>query len=479
MNNDRYKKNITKILISFSAAFLLLIGYLSYFEIRYGESVSAQWDSQRIKDKEADILRGDIYDRSMSLIAESKRQGQEGKAPQNRVYRQGYSQPYAAVLGYYSSKYGTSGLEQKYAGELLSTSSLNPIRVIKDILANAERKGNSLVLTTDSDLTKTAYDALGSNRGAVVALDPRTGEVLTMVSKPVFNPETIDKDWSTLVKQNEEGPFINRATQPKLYPPGSTFKVIVASEAIEHIQDIESRIFSCAGDLKIGNYTLSDYGNERHGKINLHDALVKSCNITFGQIGMELGVDTLKSGAEDFMFNKPADYFDLPLSESKFPDIDKSRKDSLAQSSIGQYDVTVTPLEMAMVASAIANKGTMMKPYLVKSIIDPYGSKISTAKPSVLAKPIKEETAQKVRDMMIDVVKSGTGKNAKISGIDVAGKTGTAEVGEKVAPHSWFIAFAPADNPQIAISVIVENGEIGGGKAAAVAKKVLEAYLKR
>lgn len=476
MNDEKLKKSIIKILIVFSSAFMLLIGYLSYFVVFQGQSIVSRPDNKRLKDKENQVLRGSIYDRNMNSIAQSQRLSDN---TQKRVYREGYSQPYAAILGYCSNIYGSSGLESKYASTLMDSNMANPLKVFKDVISGSEVKGNNLVLTTDSELTKTAYDALGDNRGAVVALNPGTGEVLAMVSKPVFNPATIDADWNTLIKQNDAGPFINRATQPRMYPPGSTFKVIVASEALEHIPDIESRIFYCKGNLKIGNYTLSDFGNESHGKINMKEALTVSCNITFGTIGMELGADTLKAGAEDFMFNKTVDYFDLPVNESKFPTISKDRKDSLAQSSIGQYEVTVTPFEMALVASTIANGGTMMKPYLIKSVKDSYGDVISTTKPSVLAKPIKPETAEKVKEMMIDVVKKGTGKSSKISGIEVAGKTGTAEVGKNVPAHSWFIAFAPADNPQIAVSVIIENGETGGGKAAAAAKKIIEEYLKK
>lgn len=476
MPDQRIRKNIIRILIVFSAAFLLLIGYLSYFEVRYGESIASSPYNKRLKDRENEVLRGSIYDRNMKVVASSKRQDD---GTQKRIYSDGYGMPYAAIIGYYSSKYGTSGLEQKYANQLLDADAINPLKVIKDLITNAESKGNNLQLTTDSSLMKAAYDALGDNRGAAVVLNPKTGEVLAMVSKPVFNPSTIDKDWPQLVKQSGDGPFINRATQPKLYPPGSTFKVIVASEAIEHIENAETKQYGCNGNLKIGNYTLSDYGRERHGKLNMAKALTVSCNVTFGQIGMELGYDTLKKGAEDFMFNKSADYFDLPVNESTFPEIDPGREDSLAQSAIGQYQVTVTPLEMALVASAIANGGTMMKPYLVKSITDSYGYAVSTTKPKVLAQPIKAETADKVRDMMVDVVKKGTGKSARINGIEVAGKTGTAEVGEKVLPHSWFICFAPAKDPTIAVSVIIENGETGGGKAAAAAKKILEAYLKK
>jgi peptidoglycan glycosyltransferase len=299
-----------------------------------------------------------------------------------------------------------------------------------------------------------------------------------MVSKPTFNPATIDADWDSLLKMEDEGVFFNRAVQPGIYPPGSTLKIIVAGEALQNIKDIQSKTYTDNGTLKIGSYTLSNYNHESHGSINIHDALVVSSNVVFGQIGMELGADRLKNGAEDFYFNKNID-FDLAVAQSQFPAIDKSRQDSLAQSSIGQYEVRVTPLQMLLAVSTIANKGVMMKPYLVRSITDPYGWKIKNTSPESMAQPLTSETTDILKSMMVDVVKKGTGKKAQIQGIDVAGKTGTAEVGGDLAPHSWFVAFAPADDPKIAISIIVENGETGGGKAAAISKDLIKLYLNK
>lgn len=475
MNDEKLRKSIIKVLIVFSAAFLLLIGYLSFFEIKYGEKLVSDPYNRRNRDREYEILRGSIYDRDRKPIADSLRQ-EDGT--QKRLYRKGYEMAYAPVLGYYSTKYGASGLEKTYTGELLDSGMLNPFKLVRDIMTSAERRGNGLVLTIDSDLQKAAYDALGNNRGAIAAMNPKTGEILCMVSKPTFNPVNIDKDWETLSKKDEEGVFLNRAVQPGLYPPGSTFKIIVASEALENIKDIQSRVFSDNGTLKINNYTLSNFNDESFGSLNLHDALVVSSNVVFGQVGMELGVDRLKKGAEDFYFNKSID-FDLTVAQSQFPAIDKDRKDSLAQSAIGQYEVMVTPLQMMLAASTIANGGVMMKPFIVKSVCDSYGWDVKSTMPEVLAQPIKRETADIVKDMMVDVVRNGTGKRAQIQGIDVAGKTGTAEVGENKAPHSWFVAFAPADNPQIAIAIIVENGETGGGKAAAISRDLLKMYISK
>lgn len=475
MNDEKTRKNIIKVLIIFCAAFFILIGYLSYFEVRYGDTLESDSNNRRNRDKEYDVLRGSILDREGNHIADSVRV-EDGT--QKRIYRKGYEMAYAPILGYYSSKYGTSGLEKAYTGELLNTEVLNPFRFVRDIIANAGREGNSLELTIDSDLQKAAYDALGNNRGAITAMNPKTGEILCMVSKPTFNPVTVDEDWDNLIKQEDEGVFLNRAIQPGIYPPGSTFKIIVAGEALQNIKDIESKTFIDKGTLKIGSYTLGNYNHESHGDINIHDALVLSSNVVFGQIGMELGVDRLKKGAEDFYFNKNID-FDLAVAQSQFPAIDPARQDSLAQSSIGQYEVRVTPLQMLLAVSAIANNGVMMKPYLVKSITDPYGWNIKTTSPESMAQPLASETAGKLKSMMVDVVKNGTGKNAKISGVDVAGKTGTAEVGGDLAPHSWFVAFAPAEDPRIAISIIVENGETGGGKAAAISKNLIKLYLNR
>jgi peptidoglycan glycosyltransferase len=473
--DDKSRKNIIKVLIVICAAFFLIIGYLSFFEIKYGENLASDPYNRRNRNKEYEVLRGTIYDRNMNVIADSVRQEDSS---QKRVYKEGYEMAYAPVIGYYSMKYGTSGLERAYAGELLNADVINPFKLVRDIMTSAERKGNGLMLTIDSDLQKAAYDALGNNRGSIVAMNPKTGEILCMVSKPTFNPSTVDRDWNTLSKRDEEGVFLNRAIQPGIYPPGSTFKIIVASEALENISGIETKKYVDKGYLKIGNYTLNNFNSEAHGRIAMRDALRVSSNVVFGQIGMELGAARLKKGAEDFYFNKSIP-FDIQVSQSYFPSIDENRPDSIAQSSIGQYDVRVTPLQMLLAVSAIANGGVMMKPVLVKSIVDPYGWNISNAKPSVLSQPISSETAAKVGEMMVDVVKRGTGKNAIISGVDVAGKTGTADVGEGKNPHSWFVAFMPANDPEIAIATVVENVAESGGKAASVSRKVLEAYLNK
>jgi len=283
MNDDKLRKNIVKILICFSIAFLSLIVYLTYFEVSSGEKVASSVYNKRNKDKENQILRGSIYDRDGDLIVESVRNKDN---TQKRVYKEGYEKPYAPVLGYYSSKYGTTGIEAAYSSQLLDADMLNPLKIIKDIATSADRKGNNLVLTVDSSLQKKAYDALGDNKGAVVAMNPKTGEILCMVSKPTFNPTTIDEDWDTISKQDKEAPFLNRATQSQVYPPGSIFKVIVASEALENISGIESKTFKCNGGLKIGDYVLHDYSRWGHGNIDIHEAFVKSCNVTFGQIGI-------------------------------------------------------------------------------------------------------------------------------------------------------------------------------------------------
>lgn len=474
MNYDKYQKNIIKVLIVFGAAFLLIIGYLSFFDIMYGKNIASSPYNKRNRDKEDEVLRGSILDRNLEVIVDSRRL--EDKS-QQRIYKKGYEEAYAPVIGYYSRKYGTSGLEQAYTGELLDADTLNPFRVIRDVMTKADRRGNSLMLTIDSKLQKAAYEALGNYRGSVVAMDPKTGEVLAMVSKPVFNPASIDEDFEKLSKQHEEGPFLNRAIQPGLYPPGSTFKIIVAGAALENIDGIENKIYEDRGKLKIGNYTLANYGNKAYGNLDMHGALVVSSNVVFGQIGMDLGVDKLKEGAEKFYFNRDIP-FELPTAKSNFPSLDPERQDSLAQSAIGQHDVRVTPLHMAMAASAIANDGVMMKPFVVKSIMDPYGGSVRNTSPQVLENSISKETADIVTDMMIDVVEKGTGTKAKISGISIAGKTGTAEVGKDKPAHSWFVAFAPAEDPKIAISVIVEGGGTGGSKAALIAREIIGMYLK-
>ena len=295
-------------------------------------------------------------------------------------------------------------------------------------------------------------------------MNPQNGEVYAMVSNPVFNPETLRADWGEIV-ENEDSYLLNRSTMG-LYAPGSIFKVITATSSLE--EDKIKKNFNCSGSTTIDGYTLNDYGKTAHGNLDLKEALVKSCNVSFAEMGVQIGRDNLKKTAELYMLNNKIP-FDLNTSKSQFSK-DKMDDAELAATSIGQGKTLVTPLNMALVASAIANDGQMMKPILVGEVKDHDGEtvKINSTKP--ISNVTSSVVSRELKSMMVEVVNRGTGTNASIKNVRVAGKTGTAE-NETDKTHAWFIGFAPEQNPKFAIAVILENnGSTGGSAAAPIAR---------
>jgi peptidoglycan glycosyltransferase len=302
-----------------------------------------------------------------------------------------------------------------------------------------------------------------------------------MISKPSFDPNNLAKNWSSIIS-NKNRPLLNRAVSG-LYPPGSTFKVITSLSSLENLSGIKNKTFEDNGKLVFNSkQSLSNFEGETLGTLSFKDAFVHSSNVVFGGLGLQLGNDNLKATAEKFYFNKSIPCDGIIIDNSRFPLYKKNEIGNIAQSAIGQSGVLASPMEMALVASTIANGGVMMKPYLVDKVMTNKGSVVKEVSPESIATVVSKENANYMKDLMRAVVTSGTGTAANINGLNVCGKTGTAENsinGKQAEPHSWFIAFAPYDNPQIAISVIVENGGQGGGQAANIAGQLIKFDLKK
>lgn len=485
MNNNNLIRNIKILVVFFSICFFSIILYLTYFNLYVADKIVGDPTNKRNYYAENEILRGSILDRSGKVIAESKR-GENGN--QIRSYKNG--EVFAHASGYSSTVFLKTGVELAYNDVLQGrAASFNVIgTVFKSIRENInkdEKRGNDVVLTLDGDLQETAFKALGNDRGAVVALDPKTGEVLAMVSKPSFNPQIFADNNDEKVKEIRADGLsreLNRATQGT-YPPGSVFKIVTAVSSLENLPGIDKEIFDCTGGLKIGNYTLKDYGGKSHGKINLLKAFEESCNYTFGYLGTKLGFKNLEKTSGKFRFGSDIETGDdfnvLKIKPGGIKIEDEKSKALVAQDAIGQHGVTANPMHMALVAAAIDNDGVMMKPYIVKEIKDRYGVSISQTKPGKLADVTDKNTARTVRTYMESVVKSGTGTNAKVPGITVAGKTGTAEADASGETHSWFVSFADSDKGSIAVAVIVENGGVGGKRAAEISREVMKTYFKK
>lgn len=423
----------------------------------------------------------------------------EGRFRYQRVYANGPL--YAPATGYLSL-YDAAGIERAENDVLVGDDIRQQFRRFFSTSTQGKNPGGNVELTLDPRLQQAAGQALGSRRGAVVALEPSTGAILAMVTSPSYDPnqlathniaqQTQLKD--RLSEKDSTQPMLNRALN-QTYPPGSTFKLVVASAAIEDKGLAPDSEVPGPAQLDLPQ-TQAVINNASRAQCTpgsdtttLRTALVNSCNTTFAQIGMDqVGLNTLKDQAEAYGFNQT---FQVPMgtAPSVFPT--RMSKASTAQSSIGQFEVRATPLQMAMVAAAIANDGQVMKPYLVSRTTSAGGATLSTTRPQNLNRAISSDTATKLREMMVDVVANGTGTRGQVPGFTVAGKTGTAQWRIGSPNHAWFVGFAPAgpgEQPSIAVAVVVEagggdpnmsNDDISGGRLAApIAKAVMEAKLQ-
>jgi peptidoglycan glycosyltransferase len=411
-------------------------------------------------------------------------------------FQRTYSQPfkYAPITGYFSW-YSQTGVERSQNSVLAGDDSRLFVTRLVDMLSNSDPKGGNVQLTVNPAAQDAAWEGLealpGDAQGAVVALEPTTGRVLAMASTPTFDPNNFAShdfgavaDLSKELNADPREPLVNRAIGTTL-PPGSTFKLVTAAAAIESGNyDADSQVpggfrFQLPqSSTTVGNY---DGGNCGGRRITLTQALQVSCNVTFLTLANELGVEAMADQAEAFGFNSTA-LEDLGgQAESLYPrDMDPPQT---ALSGIGQSSVTATPLQMAMVVAAIANDGDVMRPYVVDEVRAANLSVLDRTDPQSISKAISSTTADELTEMMVATVDSGTATPAQIPGVQVAGKTGTAQSTADRPPYAWFVSFAPADDPKVAVAVLVQSSdtsrsEIGGGRLGGpIAKAIMEAVI--
>ena len=430
--------------------------------------------------------RGVIQTADGAILAQSVPSNDSFKL--QRQYPQG--DLFAHVTGYFSFTYGKEGAERSFNDELtghVSGGGFNP----KDLLLPKDKTAN-VTLTVSKSLQQVASDALGQRKGAVVALDPRNGAVLAMVDYPSYDPAVLSSHDQDAVRQawtsmnaDPQKPLLPQTYRERFFP-GSSFKVVTAATALATgTATLTQPIYPNLTELPLpnaGGQTLANFGGERCGG-PLPEALRVSCNTAFGQLGLDLGGQKLTAGAEAFGFNKVPP-LDLPFgASSAFPPASDFVQDkpALAKSAIGQQDVTATPLQMALVAAGIGNNGVIMTPHVLGEVRDTDGNVVKKYDPKPWLTAVPAGVANSVRDMMVNVVNAGTGTAARIPGITVAGKTGTAQTGNNTS-HTWFISFAPAEAPRVAVAVIVENQPnvseaTGGVVAAPIAQAVMRAAL--
>lgn len=466
---DDLRGSIRRIAYVLLGLLAVLFAYVSFIQVIQGDRLAGHPLNRRTDAAAEKVARGTIFDRRGEKLAYSEK-GEDGKF--HRRYPYG---PVAAhAVGYASSRYGQAGVESAMNGYLSGLT--NPERRFGPVTGLwTTAAGNDVTLTLDAALQEAAYRALGNRRGAVVAIDPRSGAVLAMISRPAFDPEEVDSDWQAILGA-ADSPLLNRAVQG-LYPPGSTIKVLVAEAVLAEKVTDTRKTFTCEGSLKIGpDYVLNESNRQAHGKVDLAEALAVSCNVTFGRLSLELGRSRMAKAFDRYAFTKPLEG-ELTDAGSRLPDFARLGDGDLAQTGIGQGSLLTTPLRMAMLASAFANKGVVLKPYLVSRISSPDGAAIKQFGSAEFAAPTGAATAAEVSRMMQAVVSGGTGYAARIGGVRVAGKTGTAE-NPHGAPHAWFIGFAPADAPVVAVAVVVENGGAGSEAAAPIARQVIARALR-
>jgi peptidoglycan glycosyltransferase len=482
------KKELKRVSVVVLAMFVALFVSTSVIQVFQADSLAADPRNSRTLYDSYRTERGPIL-AGETVIAQSVATGD--RFAFQREYPAG--ELYSAVTGYFNPTQGSSGVERAMNDLLSGTSNLQFLDEINRIISGQPPKGAAVQVTVEPAVQQAAFDALGEYTGSVVAIEPSTGRILAMVSKPTYDPNALAGTDSSQVIENysalleaEGDPLINRSISGSLNPPGSTFKLVVATAAFESGDYAPETQLPNPASLTLPgtDSTVYNSGGGRCGgggdTVSISDAIRYSCNIPMAELGIRLGDDVIRETAERYGFNQDVS---IPLSveQSVYPQVLDTPQTGL--SSFGQSDVRATPLEMAMVSAGIANDGEMMTPGLIDEVTGRNLEVLQSFEPSVMQTTSSAETADVITQAMVASVSSGAATNATIDGVSVAGKTGTAENGTGDPYTLWFTGFAPADDPQVAVAVVIEDGggrgQDGSGNALAapVAKKVLEAVL--
>lgn len=464
-------------------AILINVGYTQIFN---ADSLRLRQDNTRLLLEEYGRQRGTILAGNL-VIANSNKTG--GTLAYERSYP--YGSAFAPVTGFYSLVYGATGIERLYSPILSGTDDRLAVDRLQQLLAGKEQRGGVVQLTINPEIQEAAFNALNGRTGAAVVIDSKTGEILALVSSPSFNPNDLSSNSPDKIRNayeallaDENKPMDNRPLTTSL-PPGSTFKLVVAAAALESGRFNEESILPAPASLKLplSSNRMNNWQKgpcTSSGKITLRQALAVSCNTTFAWLGMELGAAALQAQAEKFGFNSS---ISIPMnsSTSVFPtELDGAQT---ALSSIGQFDVRATALQMAMVVSAIANDGKLMQPHLVEKVLTSDLEVLEETPKTVRNQAISPVVAKLLKSMMKTVVNAGTASTVKIPGVGVGAKTGTADSGTEKSAHAWMVANATKAGRTISIAVVVENGggaaEVSGNRIAGpiVAKIIKQALL--
>ncbi len=467
LENRKNNKSIIVSTMIFVITFIAMAGYLIYFNLTQAESIINNSYNKRQGVLSRRTIRGSILSDDKTKLAVTN---VDDDGNETRYYP--YSGLFSHTIGYLNN--GGYGLESLY-GYYMLHSNQNFFEQIGNDLSGNRNTGDNVVTTLNVDLQKACYDALGSNRGAVIVMEPSTGKTLAMVSKPDFEPNTLAANWSQITGEGSDSVLVNRATQG-LYPPGSTFKLITMLEYLrEHKNDYGQYHYICDGTYELGNNTINCVRTTAHGDVDLFSSLAVSCNCSFINIGLSLDLDRYKKTAEKMLFNKELPT-NLEYNKSRFVLNGESSEWDIAQTSFGQGKTVITPFHLALITCTIANNGTLMKPYLVSSVESTNGMTVKKFKEEKYDTLITEKEASLLKKGMEQVVKDSF--SWLFGGVEytLAAKSGSAQYGTEGYEHSLYASFSPADNPEIAVVAVVEGGPQRNTTAAEVTKQIYDYY---
>mgnify|MGYP005759344273 FL=1 len=462
----RTNREYTNVLWIITGVFVLMVGYLVWFQIVDSRDVINNPYNARLDTFEEKVVRGNILASDGQILAYTR---VESDGTENRIYP--FDCTFSHVLGY--ADYGKTGIESLGNFQLLTSNAYFIERFLNE-LQGEKNIGDSLVTTLDVDLQTAAHDALSTREGAVIVIEPSTGNVRALVSKPDYDPGTVAENWEEL-STSEDSILLNRAMQG-LYPPGSIFKTVTLLEYLrEHNMD-EDFSFTCTGSVGVGNSSISCYHGNAHGDLDLKEAFAKSCNSAFADMGRDLDVEELQNLASQLLFNS-----DLPLSfpysRSSFSLEENDTEAIKMMTAIGQGDTLVTPMHMAMLASAVANDGVLMVPRFLDRTENYTGQLVERYSTETYGQLMTQEEARILQEYMRAVVADGTASALQSDSYTASGKTGTAEYSsDKNKSHAWFIGYVTGSKPDLAVCVLVEEAGAGSEYAVPIAKRIFDAY---
>lgn len=454
----------------FSLLFLAMMGYYIYFVTTEGRDMINNSYNSRQQLLTQKNYRGTIYSADEEILAQTTVL-EDGKEVRNYPYEKLFSH----VIGF--STKGKTGVEAM-ANSYLINSNISLSSKIDNEAAGEKNPGDNVYTSLRTDLQQIASKSLGVSKGAVIVSNVKTGEILAMVSKPDFNPNTIVEDWDGYVEDTKSSVLLNRATQG-IYPPGSTFKIVTSLAYLrEHEGNYNNYTYNCTGSYRYGNSKISCYHGSVHGSVDFITGFAKSCNCSYANMGVEIDRDIYQKTLTDLGFNQSLP-LDLNYNKSRLTVDDTISGEDMIQISFGQGSVQMTPIHLHLITNAIANGGAYMKPMLLKKVESAEGETIKEFKPQSYKEMMTAEEAKTLTMLMKEVVEQGTAKKLKGLQYTAAGKTGSAEYNAvKEDSHAWFTGFAPAEDPEISVTIIVESIGSGGDYAVPIAKRIFDAYFE-